>query len=254
MTNEPRPEQSRPPATLVSQFTATVTRITDLTHDVREIGLRLVDPDRMAFLPGQFVSFEIDRPGARFKMTRAYTIVSPPDDDREIVLLLNHVERGPGSEYLFSLRAGDDTHFKGPYGAFTASVSQRDALFVAEDTGIAPFRSMLYWMAEHDRERTVTLLWGLQRERDVYYLPELEALRGRLSRFSFLVSLANPSSAWTGERAPVAQLVAERIASVDNLEAYLCGGSAMIAAAAAAIKAKGLCPIRKEQYYIDKPK
>jgi hypothetical protein len=44
------------------------------------------------------------------------------------------------------------------------------------------------------------------------------------------------------------------VTSVENLEAFLCGGSAMIAAVAAVIKAKGLCPIRKEQYYIDKPR
>jgi NAD(P)H-flavin reductase len=55
----------------VGTFTATVSRTRTLTHDVREIELTLVEPSMMAFAPGQFVSFEIERQNAPVPATRA---------------------------------------------------------------------------------------------------------------------------------------------------------------------------------------
>lgn len=235
-------------------FTAAVSRITDLTHDVREIELRLVEPPRIRFQPGQFVSFEVERTGTAFPITRAYSIASSPDEDDRILLLLNLVPGGSGSGYLFRLREGDETGFRGPAGSFTLPPGPRDLLFVATGTGIAPFRSMLWWLAEHEPSRRVTLFWGVRSERDVYYQDELARLRERLANFSSVTSLSRPSGAWTGATGRVTPLVDARIESVANLEVFVCGNSGMIADVVSIIRRKGICPIRREQYYVDPEK
>lgn len=249
-SNEAR--RRSPPAPVLT-FTGRVRETRELTPDVREIAISLVAPPAIDFLPGQFVSFEIERPGARFKMTRAYSMVSSPDRRDEILLMLNHVTGGPGSEYLFGLSAGDTTGFRGPYGAFTlAPGGSRDLLLVATDTGIAPFRSMLEWLRINEPTRHATLFWGLNSELDLYYQNDVAAWRAQMAHFEAVITLAQPESTWQGSSGPVDALVSERVANVDNLEVFVCGGSAMIAAVSAIIKSKGLCPIHREQYYVDK--
>jgi len=62
---------------------------------------------------------------------------------------------------------------------------------------------------------------------------------------------ARPEDGWPGERGRVTRLVEERIASVKNLAAYLCGNSGMLNDVTAILQKKGLCPIYREKYYDD---
>jgi len=231
-------------------FRAQVERIRDLTHDVREIELRLTEPQAIAFKAGQFVSFEVGRDALNRTIVRPYSIASPPSQPERPLLLLNLVQGGPGSTYLFSLRVGDETQFKGPTGAFyLRDDPARDILFVATGTGIAPLRSMLYALSERGFPRPVTLYWGLRSQRDLYYKDELEALASAHPNFSFITTLSRPEDGWTGERGRVTPLVEARIASVQNLAVYLCGNEGMIKDVTAVLQKKGLCPIYREKYY-----
>jgi CDP-4-dehydro-6-deoxyglucose reductase len=231
-------------------FRAQVERIRDLTHDVREIGLRLKEPPAIAFKAGQFLSFEVGRDALNRTIVRPYSIASPPSQQERVLLVLNLVLGGPGSTYLFSLRAGDETQFKGPTGAFyLRDDPARDLLFVATGTGIAPLRSMLYALRERGFPRPVTLYWGLRSQRDLYYQDELEALARAHPNFSFTTTLSRPEDGWTGERGRVTPLVEARITSVQNLAVYLCGNEGMIKDVTQVIQKRGLCPIYREKYY-----
>jgi CDP-4-dehydro-6-deoxyglucose reductase, E3 len=233
-------------------FIAVVHRILNLTHDVREITLRLSDPPRITFKAGQFISFEIRKEGLKLPLTRPYSIASPPSRPETVDLLLNLIPGGPGSSYLFSLREGDTTEFKGPAGAFYLHDDpSRHHLFVATATGIAPFRSMLYSLLDDDRCAGATLFWGLRSQRDMYYQEELATLAQSHPKFQFLVTLSRPMEGWTGETGRVTRLVEERIASVKNLAVYLCGNSGMLKDVTLVLKQKGLCPIYREKFYDD---
>jgi NAD(P)H-flavin reductase len=232
-------------------FRARVSRIRSLTHDVREIELTLLEPSAIQFAPGQFVSFEIERDDGRWS-TRAYSIASPPTRAGAIDLLLNRVPGGAGSEYLFALREDDVTSFKGPVGSFTLRDGARELLFVATGTGIAPFRSMLWSLAEAGSSRAVTLFWGLRAERDLYYQDELERLRSRLPRFSFTTTLSRPDGEWRGAVGRVLPLIEAGVGHVTNLDVFLCGNAAMIRDVREIIRKKGLCPIHTEEYYDDR--
>ncbi len=230
-------------------FSARVTAVRDLTYDVRQIDLALVDPPEMRFIAGQFVSFEIDRPGSAVRATRPYSIASSPTDAKNVQLLFNRVSGGPGSGFLFTLQPGDVTAFKGPVGSFTLRDSARDILFVATGTGIAPIRSMLQALAAAGSRRRMTLLWGLRAERDLYYQDELTGLRDRLPHFSFTTTLSQPGANWRGAAGRVVPLVVSEIDTVANLDVYLCGNGSMIREVRDIIRRTGLCPIYTEQYY-----
>jgi len=232
----------------VETLSAAVSRIRPLTHDVREIELTLLDARGIDFAPGQFVSFEIERPNARTPATRAYSIASSAGRRDAIELVLNYVPGGSGSEYLFGLQEGDRTSFKGPVGSFVLRDSPRDILFVATGTGIAPIRSMLWSLADVSSPRAITLFWGLRSERDLYYQDELNCLRERLPGFSFVTTLSQPTNGWQGAVGHVTPHVERNIASVDNLEAFLCGNGGMIRDVRDVLRRKGLCPIRVEQW------
>lgn len=236
----------------MQSFTARVSRVRDLTHDVRELDLRLMEPPQITFKAGQFVSFEVGQDEKKRTLIRPYSIASPPSQTETVTLLLNLVPGGPGSTYLFSLKEGDETQFKGPAGAFRLRDDPaRDYLFVATGTGIAPIRSMLLALFEKDAAGSVTLFWGLRSRRDLYYQDELAAWAKAHPRFTFTTTLSRPEDGWQGVRGRVTRLAEERIASVQNLAVYLCGNSGMIQDVTGTIQKKGLCPIYREKYYDD---
>ena len=128
----------------IETFTAQVESIKNLTHDVRQLDLRLIEPKTIIFKPGQFISFEMPDPQSGRLLTRAYSIASQPSRSGVITLLFNLVSGGPGSGFLFHLGEGEKTQFKGPAGHFyLRDDPNRELLFVASGTGIAPIRSML---------------------------------------------------------------------------------------------------------------
>jgi NAD(P)H-flavin reductase len=233
-------------------FSAAVSDVRTLTHDVREIELTLIEPAEIRFAPGQFVSFEIEREG-RLPATRPYSIASSAARTTQIELLLNAVPGGPGSGYLCGLHRGDVTAFTGPVGSFALRDGARDLLLVATGTGIAPLRSMLLSLADAGSPpRAVTLFWGLRSEQDLYYQDELDDLQRRLPGFSYTTTLSRPTGAWQGPVGWVSSLVDSRIASVTNLDVFLCGNAAMIRDVRDIIRRKGICPIHTEQYYDDR--
>jgi CDP-4-dehydro-6-deoxyglucose reductase len=81
----------------IETFTAQVESIKNLTHDVRQLDLRLREPKTITFKPGQFVSFEVPHPQTGHVVTRPYSIASQPSRSDVITLLLNLVPGGPGS-------------------------------------------------------------------------------------------------------------------------------------------------------------
>ena len=113
-------------------FSAEVSRIQDLTHDVRAIELRLLEPSSIAFKAGQFVSFEVPKEGQPRPVTRPYSIASPPGQRDRILLVLNLVQGGPGSSYLFGLREGERS-----VTLFWGLRSQRDLYWQEELTALA---------------------------------------------------------------------------------------------------------------------
>ena len=236
----------------IQHFTARVAAVRQLTHDVRQIDLELIDPPEIRFKAGQFISFEVpDRRTGRI-VTRPYSIASGPNSVRTVSIVLNLVPHGPGSTYLFGLTTGDRTTFAGPAGNFYLREDlPRELLFVATGTGIAPIRSMLFANAERPQPARSTLFWGLRNQRDVYFEDDLARLSREVPGSAHVITLSRPDPGWSGAYGRVTALVRQQIEDVKRLAVYVCGNSAMIAEASGIIQSKGLCPIFREKYYDD---
>jgi CDP-4-dehydro-6-deoxyglucose reductase, E3 len=236
------------------RYSAKVVGVRQLTHDVRQIDVALIEPPEIRFKAGQFVSFDVPDPRTGRIVTRPYSIASPPSTSHMISLLLNLVPHGPGSTYLFGLREGDEMKFSGPAGNFYLREDPgRDLLFVATGTGIAPLRSMLLANVARSEPSRATLFWGLRSQRDLYYEDELARMSRALPGSVHFVTLSQPQPGWTGLSGRVTTLIQEEIQDVKRLAVYLCGNSGMIAEVTTIIQAKGLCPIFREKYYDDAP-
>ena len=217
--------------------------IQDLTYDVKEITLRLIDPPEAPFIAGQYISIQVTeiKDGHRRLNNRPYSIVSPPEEKGVIKLCVNLVRGGPGSSYLHSLRAGDKVEFLYPLGYFAIDEApQNSLLFAATGTGIAPIKSMVLHLLRIGAERPMTLYWGLRKEEDIYYQEEFSELARRHPFFRFISTLSRPSPDWKGARGRITTHISQEIRSVERLEAYLCGNGAMIKEVRAILIEKGM--------------
>jgi len=238
---------------LVQEFTAEVERIRDLTHDIKELRLKLIDPPRIEFTPGHYVQLEAPAyEGNPEPVFRAYSISSPPEDAEHLELIVRLVPGGICTTWVFQhLSEGDEVHFTGPYGEFRLSETDAPMVWIAGGSGMAPFWSLLRHMKTHGIERQTRYFFGAVSKRDMFFLDEMKQLEEELSWFRFIPALSGdePEGEWDGERGLITEVVGRHVDSGDGLEAYLCGSPGMIDASIAVLHEKG---IPDERIYFDK--
>jgi CDP-4-dehydro-6-deoxyglucose reductase len=231
-----------------------VIEIKKLTYDVKELALKLIDPPKVDFTAGQYVSIEVTeiKEGHARLNNRPYSIASPPEENDVIKLCVNLVRGGPGSSYLHSLRLGDKVNFLYPMGYFTIhDEANTSLLFVATGTGIAPIKSMILHLLRAGSKRAMTLHWGLRKEEDLYYQEEFALLMEQYPFFKCITTLSQPSSEWQGPRGRVTHHLPQNVRDVENLEAYLCGNGEMIKEVRGILIEKGIArkAIHYEKFY-----
>ena len=94
---------------------------------------------------------------------RYYSLASAPGDPT-LSLCVNFIEKGYFSPLLASAEIGFRLEFTGPHGYFNFSPSPRSPVFIATDTGIAPFVSMA-----RSGMQGFTLLHGARHAAELYY-------------------------------------------------------------------------------------
>lgn len=150
---------------------AVLEAVHDHGHDTRSLVFRPDAP--VAFRPGQFLSCLI--PAGDQRLVRPYTVASSPEEPQRLELLLNRVPDGPGSGWLFARLPGDALAFTGPWGTFVLDAApDAEAVFVAQDTGIAAIRPMLH-RALATARHPLRLVYAADRP---IYRDELAALPG----------------------------------------------------------------------------
>ncbi len=180
--------------------------------------------DELRFKPGQFVSVKHIVDGR--EITRAYSIASQPGGNR-FALCLNRIEDGLVSKYLFELKPGAEIEIGEALGYFTLRNPQRDALFVATGTGVAPFRSMLL---QHlpEVEGQITLLMGCRYPVGLMYREELEQLARAHGHFSFVPTVTRPDESWSGRTGRVQAHLDEVLGERHDIDVYICGLKEMV--------------------------
>jgi Na+-transporting NADH:ubiquinone oxidoreductase subunit F len=237
----------------VKEFECEVASIVDLTHDIKEITLRLKTPTDITFKAGQFVQFEVPE----YELTsdpvyRAYSIASQPSRRDEIELEIRLVPSGICTTYVFEhLKVGDTVTINGPYGHFHLQDTDARIIFVAGGSGNAPIKSILHDMVEKDIRREAIYFFGARSKCDLFLVDEMKDLEKKLPDFTYIPSLSQPQPEdnWEGEVGRVTDAIERHIDSVENTEAYLCGSPGMIEAVVDVLKKKG---IPEDKIYYDK--
>ena len=237
----------------VREYRGVVERIRDLTHDIKELRIRLVEPEAMDFVAGQYVQLQAPAYGSNPEpVYRAYSMSSPPSETDHIELIIRLVPGGICTTWVFTvLKEGDEVRFNGPYGHFRLSESDSEMVWIAGGSGMAPFWSMIRHMKQTHLARRCTYFFGAVAGRDQFLGTELRRLAEELPWFTYVPALSAPApgEGWDGEVGLITEVVDRRVPDGSRSEAYLCGSPGMIDAAADVLRKKG---IGQDRMFYDK--
>jgi len=228
----------------VREFQTTLTKLDQLTHDIKGLRLKLRDEDRIAFKAGQYVQF-YTKPYGKVKETvyRAYSIASPPSEDGYVDLIVRQVPDGICTTYVHTaLKEGDEVKISGPYGEFYLRGDCKELVMIAGGSGLAPIRSLILDILEKKLDLKMTFFFGAVTKRDLYNLEELGELAANHPNFRFVPALSKPTPEdnWTGEVGLITEVVDRFIPDGLDKEAYLCGSPGMINACLNVLSKKGI--------------
>ena len=208
----------------MNQCRARVASVRALGPDVLEAVLAMDDPPDLHFQAGQWVSVPFGP-----KTVRAYSIASSPRARETISLVADVAPGGLGSRWFRGLAPGDEVRFKGPLGGFVLLPSEtREAIFVAEEIGIVPIRSILVDLAECGLTRGARLVAWAREPQALLWDREFRALARSHPSFAYhpVVGAADPG--WTGAVGRLEDQVDRLTPSVENVVAYVAGGEQAI--------------------------
>jgi Na+-transporting NADH:ubiquinone oxidoreductase subunit F len=237
----------------VKQFTARIERLRDLTHDIKEVRLALIDPPVIEMTAGQFIQFQVPE----YELTeepvyRAYSMASVPSDTGHVELEIRLVPNGICTTYVHKyLKEGDEVLLNGPYGEFYLRDTERPLICIAGGSGMAPLKSILLDMAEKGSTRKAQYFFGARSKRDLFLVEEMRELEKRLPGFTFIPALSEPAEEdnWDGAVGLITDIVAQQAQDASEAEAYLCGSPGMIDACVKVLTGLG---VPEDRIYYDK--
>lgn len=208
-------------------LTATVKNKQQFTEDVIELEFETLEP--FNYIAGQFVTFKIaDKTPPCF---RAYSISAAPKKDGNIfATCLKVIPGGRGSNWLNSLKIGDELEFMGPNGKLIFNTPpEKLALFIATGTGITPLKALIEDELNKNNQQKLHLLFGLRHIKDVIYKEYFENLSRKHSNFTVEYTLSRPENdSWAGSKGRVTEILTKLNPDPKATEAYICGLKDMI--------------------------
>ena len=162
-----------------------------------------------------------------------YSIASWPEASRrrgELEVLIKVESSGTWGEAFEPLRRGSELEVDGPYGTFVFPPHpvERDFLFIAGGTGIAPLRSMIGHALDVDQPGRYRLLYSARTPSDFAYLPELRQLV-RAGRLELVLTVTRgASTGWRHDHGRISSTRLERLITSPETLCFVCGPAAMV--------------------------
>lgn len=228
----------------MTSYTVQVQKNIKLTRNVHEITFDLIEPKTISFQPGQFITIEVLNQNK--VINRAYSIVSPPSSNSEIILWVKRIEGGLGSNYLCNLKEGQEIEIKGFFGKFVLQEDDKDILFVGTGVGIVPLNSMIETLFEEKTQRKITLYFGVRHEKDLFHHDEFSKLAEENENFTFHPCISRPEEKPCPYNEGRVTKYLEKLENIPNHDAYICGSQPMIEEVTKILKSKG---IKEENIY-----
>jgi len=227
----------------VKDFEGVLTSVTDLTHDIRLLKVRLEKP--LKFWAGQFVELSVPSAG----VTRSYSMASTPASPNELEFIIRKYPEGAFSSLLdTTLTPGTAVTVKGPFGSCLRREGRPGPmLLVGGGSGMSPLWSILQDHIASGEQRPIRFFYGARAKRDLFMLEEFAEIAKSLPDFQFIpvLSQAGPDDAWSGETGFVHEAL-ERIMREQQLsgeiDAYTCGPVPMVDAVLPVLQELGVSP------------
>jgi propane monooxygenase reductase component len=234
----------------IQNAVAEVVSIDPVTHDLRHLVLRLVEPADITFFPGQYVDIAVPDSEA----TRSFSMANTSSrEGGRLEFVIKVYPDGLFSSFLDSrLAVGDRVDLTGPFGVFTLREGHdEDIVFVGGGAGLAPILALLRSMAERGIDRRAVFYYGARRRRDLCFTDELRALEEKLPNFRYVPALSEPTDdeEWDGEVGLITEVVKRHESDLRRAHAYLCGPPPMVEAAMPLLAQLG---VPEKHIYYDK--
>ena len=224
-TNGDFPEASRP-----SSFSATLTKVNELTDDMAEFCF--VSEMGAQFLPGQYCLLNI--PGVIGM--RAYSMSNLPNNRGEWQFIVKKITDGSATLKMFEdFQIGDKVEIDGPYGhAYLQTDNSRDIVCIGGGSGLSPLLSITRAAVRTPEfnDKNIYLFYGGRGPSDIC-TPKLVANEKELSdRLICLNAISEPvlnaQGVWGGAICMIHELVIKELGlTIPKHEFYFCGPPAM---------------------------
>jgi len=204
----------------------------NVTHDMRHLVVRLIEPASIKFFPGQYVDFHV--PGT--EETRSFSMANISSlESGQLEFVIKVYPNGLFSEFLDTeVKPGDRLDVTGPFGVFTLrDAPDSDLVIVGGGAGMAPILALLRSMASRGIQRKATYYYGARRRRDLCFEEELRQLERMLPSFRYVPALSEPGddAGWDGEVGLITDVLRRAENNLARADAYVCGPPPMVEAA-----------------------
>lgn len=209
--------------------TGTVVSIIDEAPRTRRFFIETPHSTPFHFKPGQFVTLDLPISEKKNKRLRSYSIASAPDTTNMFELVIVLVEDGLGTNHLFKhVQVGDTMVYRGPSGVFTIPEKfDTDYFLVCTGTGIAPFRSMLHHIYNHQiPTQNIYLVYGTRTRTDILYFKEMSEFQNLIPNFQYVPVLSRET--WGGRSGYVHDAYKALCINKPNAQFMLCGWKNMV--------------------------
>lgn len=151
---------------------------------------------------------------------------------------------GRGSGYMYTLKAGDEVQFSGPFGDFALKPGGREKVFIGGGAGMAPLRAMVHDLLVKGATEPLHFWYGARSRRDAPYVDEMQGFASKHPNFHWHLVLSDDAGEEGGRRELVHDAIVDGLLrthpDVRSLEFYVCGPPAMLAATRTMLRSLGV--------------
>ena len=231
----------------------TVTDVRTETPMVKSFTFAL--PNFWPHLAGQHYDLRLTAEDG-YQAQRSYSIASEPMRVGEVVLTVERIPDGEVSAYLHDVVVpGDRVELRGPIGGYFVweAALGGPLLLIAGGSGVVPLLAMLRHRAGAGSNVQTALVYSSRTREDVIGFDELEALRSADRSLHILHTLTRSQPpGWTGfARRIDRDMLVEALRPLGSrVQAFICGPTLLVEAAAEALVGLGLAPaqIKTERF------
>lgn len=179
---------------MINTYQTYLSQKEEIAPHIYSLYFSIENNQELTFTAGQYVILFVPQPDGQ-PARRLFSIVTPTTEKKQFQLIAEIIPGGVASEYFKKIHPGEKVMFQGPAGLFHLKDTDKDQIFLATGTGIAPVYCMLHELLniQHKQSKAI-LFWGLRKHEDLYLLNELKQLANNNPNFQFHICLSRHDS------------------------------------------------------------